>query len=101
VARELALIKVKSTSANRSEIIEIADLFRATIVDVASDSLTICVTGEEDKIDTLIRLLRGFTIKEIVRTGRIALVRGEIGPLSAVGRPARPKRQKSGGPAEK
>ena len=101
VARELALIKVRSTSATRSEIIEIADLFRATIVDVASDSLTICVTGEEDKIDTLIRLFRGFTIKEIVRTGRIALVRGEIGPLSAAGRPARPKRQKSGGPAEK
>ena len=55
----------------------------------------------EDKIDTLIKLLRGFTIKEIVRTGRIALVRGEIGPLSAAVRHARPKRQKSGGPAEK
>lgn len=101
VARELALIKVKSPSASRSEIIEIADLFRATIVDVAADSLTICVIGQEDKIDTLIRLLRGFTIKEIARTGRIALARGETGPLSAEGRPAPPRRPRSGGATKK
>jgi len=101
VARELALIKVKSTSASRSEIIEIADLFRGTIVDVASDSLTICIIGEEDKLETLISLLRSFTIKEIARTGRIALARGEIGPISAEGRSSRAKKQKSDGPAEK
>lgn len=102
VARELALIKVKSSSATRGEIIEIADLFRAAIVDVASESLTICVTGEEDKIDTLIQLLRGFSIKEIARTGRIAMSRGEIGPLGAAsGTPRRERSPKSARPAEK
>lgn len=102
VARELALVKVKSSSATRGEIIEIADLFRAAIVDVASESLTICVTGEEDKIDTLVQLLRGFTIKEIARTGRIAMSRGEIGPLGAAsGTPRRERNIKATGSTEK
>jgi acetolactate synthase-1/3 small subunit len=82
VARELALIKVKATSSTRSEIIEIADIFRANIVDVASDSLTIEITGDEDKINSLLNLLRGFGIKEIARTGRIAITRGSLGPPS-------------------
>ena len=77
--RELALIKVKATSATRSEIIEIADIFRANIVDVGSDSLTIEITGDEDKVESIIKLLHGFGIKEIARTGRIAMVRGVIG----------------------
>lgn len=76
IARELALIKVKATSDTRSEIIEIVDIFRANIVDVASDSVTIEVTGDEDKINSLLKLLRGFGIKEIARTGRIAMARG-------------------------
>ena len=54
IARELVLIKVKATSSTRSEIIEIADIFRAKIVDVAADSLTIEITGDEDKIDSLL-----------------------------------------------
>jgi acetolactate synthase-1/3 small subunit len=83
IARELALIKVKATSSTRSEIIEIVDIFRANIVDVASDSVTIEVTGDEDKIDSLLKLLRGFGIKEISRTGRIALTRGSPSPLPA------------------
>jgi len=77
--RELTLVKVKANSATRSEIIEIADIFRSNIVDVASDSLTVEVTGDEDKIESLTRLLSGFGIKEIARTGRIAMVRGSIG----------------------
>ena len=76
VARELALIKVKATSATRSEIIQIVDIFRANIVDVASDSVTIEVTGDEEKVNSLLNLLRGFGIKEITRTGRIAMTRG-------------------------
>ena len=76
--RELALIKVKATSSTRSEIIEIADIFRANIVDVAADSLTIEITGDEDKVDSLLNLLRGFGIKEVARTGRIAMLRGGI-----------------------
>ena len=79
--RELALIKVRATSATRSEIIEIADIFRANIIDVASDSLTIEITGDEDKVDSLLNLLRGFGIREIARTGRIAMVRGGTGSL--------------------
>lgn len=79
--RELALIKVRATSVTRSEIIEIADIFRANIIDVASDSLTIEITGDEDKVDSLLNLLRGFGIREIARTGRIAMVRGSTGSL--------------------
>lgn len=76
VARELALVKVKATSSTRSEIMQIVDIFRATIVDVAADSLTVEVTGDEEKLASLFDLLRGFGIKEISRTGRIALTRG-------------------------
>ena len=82
-ARELALIKVKATSATRSEIIEIADIFRANIIDVSPDSLTIEITGDEDKIDSLLNLLRGYGTKEISRTGRIALTRGGSEPTQA------------------
>ncbi len=78
IARELALVKTKASSATRSEIIEIADIFRANIVDVASDSLTIEITGDEDKIDSMLKLLRGFGVKEIARTGRVAMVRGTL-----------------------
>ena len=81
--RELALIKVKATSATRSEIIEIVDIFRANIVDVASDSLTIEITGDEEKVDSLLNLLRGFGIREIARTGRIAMLRGSTSQLQA------------------
>ena len=75
--RELALIKVRATKMTRSEVIEIADIFRASIVDVAPDSLTIEITGDEEKVDSLLNLLRGFGIKEIARTGPIAMPRGE------------------------
>lgn len=76
VARELALVKVKATSGTRSEIIQIVDVFRADIVDVATESLTIEVTGGEEKIESLLNLLRTFGIQEVARTGRIALTRG-------------------------
>jgi acetolactate synthase-1/3 small subunit len=81
VARELALIKVKATATTRSEIIQIVDIFRANIVDVASDSLTVEVTGDEDKINSLINLLRSFGIREMSRTGRIAMPRGGASPI--------------------
>jgi acetolactate synthase-1/3 small subunit len=82
--RELAMVKVKATSTTRSEILEIADIFRANIVDVSSDSLTIEITGDEDKIDSMLKLLRAFGIKEIARTGRVAMVRGNIGVSTVV-----------------
>lgn len=76
VTRELALIKVKATSATRSEIIQIVDIFRANIVDVSMDSLTIEVTGDDEKMNSLLKLLRTFGVKEVCRTGRIAMTRG-------------------------
>jgi len=97
VARELALIKVGVTSATRSEIIQIVDIFRANIVDVAPDSVTVEVTGDEDKIDSLCNLLRGFGIREMTRTGCIAMTRGGPGRLPAGKQPskAQGKRQKA------
>jgi acetolactate synthase-1/3 small subunit len=76
VAREMALIKVKATSVTRSEIMQIVDIFRANIVDVSMESLIIEVTGDEEKLDSLLNLLRTFEVKEVVRTGRIAMTRG-------------------------
>ncbi len=95
--RELALIKVKATSATRSEIIEIVDIFRASIVDVAADSLIIEITGDEDKVDSLLKLLRAFGIREITRTGRIAMMRGSTGQPQAEGKTSNTgnKRQKA------
>ena len=93
IARELALVKVKATSSTRSEIMQIVDIFRANIVDVAAGSLTVEVTGDDNKINSLLDLLRGFGIKELARTGRIALTRGEINPLP-VKKPPKAKRQK-------
>jgi len=76
VTRELALIKVKANASTRNEIIQIVDIFRANIVDVAPNSLTVEVTGDEEKLNSLLKLLRDFGVKELARTGRIALTRG-------------------------
>lgn len=76
VDRELVLIKVTADSSNRAEIMQIVNIFRARIVDVAPKSLIIEVTGHEGKLDALIGMLKQFGIKEIVRTGTLALGRG-------------------------
>ena len=76
VRREIALIKVAATTATRSEIIQIVGIFRANIVDVSKSTLTIEITGGEDKIAALEDMLKQFGIKEIVRTGTIAIERG-------------------------
>ena len=76
VAREMALIKVRATAQTRSEIIQIVDIFRANIIDVSPDSLIIEVTGDEDKIDSLYELLKAFSVRELMRTGRVAMTRG-------------------------
>ncbi|MDQ0257276.1 acetolactate synthase-1/3 small subunit [Evansella vedderi] len=76
VARELALIKVVSTSQLRSEIQGIIEPFRASIIDVSKDSLAIQVTGKPEKVEALIELLRPYGIKELARTGLTAFLRG-------------------------
>jgi acetolactate synthase-1/3 small subunit len=79
VERELALIKVNINSLSaRSEIIQTVDIFRANIIDVNNQIITIETTGTEDKINALIELLRPFGLKEVVRTGKIALPRGSV-----------------------
>ncbi len=76
VYRELALIKVKAGSDQRQGVISIADIFRAKIIDVASDSLIVELTGNQDKIDAFINLLDGYEILELARTGIAGLGRG-------------------------
>jgi acetolactate synthase-1/3 small subunit len=76
VARDLALIKVRVGPERRAEVNGLAEIFRARIVDVASDSLIVEITGTEDKIESMIELLRPIGIVEIVRTGKIAMTRG-------------------------
>lgn len=81
VIRELALVKVHVPANARGEIMQLVDIFRAKAVDVGADSLMVEITGQEDKIDSLIALLRPFGIKEMVRTGRVAMVRGAVGKV--------------------
>ena len=77
VARELALIKVRTTPDTRAEIIQIVHLFRGNVVDVGAQSMVIEITGEEDKISALHDLLEPFGIIEMLRTGLVAMVRGQ------------------------
>jgi acetolactate synthase-1/3 small subunit len=76
IERELALFKVKVDKGTRSEIMAVVDVFRAQIVDVGVKTLVVAVTGTEDKIDAIERLLCNFGIIEVVRTGKIAMNRG-------------------------
>ncbi|MCB0270690.1 MAG: acetolactate synthase small subunit [Calditrichia bacterium] len=75
VNRELALIKVQALPSKRSEIMQIVDVFRAKIVDISPQTLTIETTGSEDKVQAMINMLRPFGLKEVSRTGRIAIKR--------------------------
>ncbi len=75
VERELALIKVNAGSQNRSEVLQIVDIFRAKIVDVSSRAVVVEITGGIEKVEALIALLKPFGIREIVRTGQIAILR--------------------------
>ena len=76
VIRELALIKVATTPTNRPEIFQLVEVFRSNILDVSSDSAIIEVTGDENKVDSLMAILEPFGIKEVMRTGRVGLIRG-------------------------
>ena len=76
VSRELTLIKVRADATNRGQIVEIASLFRAHVVDVAPESVILEATGTPDKLDALLRMLDGYGIREIVQSGMVALGRG-------------------------
>lgn len=76
VFRELCMLRVRADAETRNEIMQIANIFRANIVDVAHDSLVVEITGDEDKVDSLEFLMRKFGVLEIMRSGRLAMVRG-------------------------
>ncbi|NJK78630.1 MAG: acetolactate synthase small subunit [Chloroflexaceae bacterium] len=76
VEREMALVKVHATSTTRSEIVSLAQIFDAKIVDVGTSSLIVEMTGAPGKVENFLEVIRPFGIKEMMRTGRIAMVRG-------------------------
>jgi acetolactate synthase-1/3 small subunit len=77
IAREMALVRVATNAENRSEIMQLVDIYRGEIVDVTLDSLIVQIVGSEDRVDSLIDLLSHFGIQEMVRTGRVAMARGQ------------------------
>jgi acetolactate synthase I/III small subunit len=83
VSRDLALIKVSVSAINRSEVMQLVEVYRSRIVDVTNDSLVIEITGDEDKINSFVEVLRPFGILEMVRTGLVAMARG-MSPLMPV-----------------
>jgi acetolactate synthase-1/3 small subunit len=95
VERELVLIRVNAEPQHRAEILRTADIFRARVVDVTPLSFVLEATGDEEKLEALIELLRPMGIQELVRTGKIAIARG---PKTRVRRPPEPRRR--GGPPE-
>ena len=89
VHRYLALIKVAAASETRSQVMQLVDVFRARVVDVAPDSLVIEITGTEDKIDGLLEILKPFGVLEVARTGCLAMSRG-VSPRAAAAGPSGP-----------
>ncbi|MFH1258968.1 MAG: acetolactate synthase small subunit [Elusimicrobiota bacterium] len=75
--RDLALIKVKTDKSTRPELLQIVDIFRAKIVDVSADSVIVEITGDEEKIEALLNMVKPFGIKEMIRTGIVAMARGK------------------------
>jgi acetolactate synthase-1/3 small subunit len=78
VSRELALIKISTAGNRRPEILQLIEVYEGAVVDVASDSVTAEITGTSDKIDSVVAVMRPYGIKELVRTGVIAMVRGSV-----------------------
>ena len=80
VERDLALIKVAARNGKRTEIMQLVDVYRARIVDVTAESLVVEITGTEDKIESMVEILRPFGIIEMVRTGVVSMTRGAVAP---------------------
>jgi acetolactate synthase I/III small subunit len=87
IEHELALIKVRVTAGTRAEIVKIVELYRGRVLDVATDAVVVEATGTEEEIDALVALVGGFGIREMVRTGTVAMTRGaqavEVDPAKA------------------
>lgn len=80
VTRETALIKVRADATNRGQVMDVTEMYRAHIADVGTNTLIIEVTGESDKIESILEVLEPFGIEEIMRTGKIAMTRGQVKP---------------------
>jgi len=80
ISRDLALVKVAATGEARTHVMQLVDVYRARIVDVSPESLVIETTGTEDKIDSLVEVLKPYGVVELVRTGRVSMVRGLTPP---------------------
>ncbi len=76
VAQELALVKIRATDSNRAEILKLVELSKGRVVDLAGEAVIVEVTGPEPEIDAFVALVRGYGIKEIVRTGAVVMSRG-------------------------
>ncbi len=79
IERDLMLVKVAADKSNRSELVQICDIFRAKIVDVAVDSIIVEMTGDDEKIEAFLKMVRPFGVKESCRTGIVAMARGSKG----------------------
>jgi acetolactate synthase-1/3 small subunit len=78
VWRELALIKVAAPAAKRGEVLELTNVYRANVIDIGVESLTLEISGGRQKIDSLIELMKKFGLLEVIRTGRVATLRGTL-----------------------
>jgi acetolactate synthase-1/3 small subunit len=76
VSRELLLVKVKADAATRGQVLEVVQLFRAKVVDVATDAVTIQVTGNQDKLEDFLRVVEPYGVRELVQSGMVAIGRG-------------------------
>jgi acetolactate synthase I/III small subunit len=86
VAQELALVKIRATDSNRAEILKVVELSKGRVVDLAGESVIVEVTGPEPEVDGFVALVRGYGIKEIVRTGSVVMSRGSSSIEEAVKR---------------
>lgn len=92
VERELVLVKVRAEERNRPEVLQLVDIFRARIVDVAARSLTVELTGDESKVEAFLQLMSKFGIEEMARTGKTAISRGSKSDRPAPPNGSEPKR---------
>ena len=92
IMRDLTLVKVAAAHEARSQVLELANVFRARVLDMASESITIEMTGNEEKVDRLLELLTPYGLLEVVRTGVVAMRRGAKSDVASR-RQARPRRR--------
>ncbi|HEY2511307.1 MAG TPA: acetolactate synthase small subunit [Polyangiaceae bacterium] len=96
VVRELALIKVRADESVRAQVMQLCEVFRARMLDVAPETLVVEITGAQDKIDGLIEMLRPYGILELVRTGAVAMTRGNAEDTTGAGNGTRePRREEA------